>query len=491
MLFNSFEFCIFFPVVLVLYWLVYKNRHAQNLILLAGSMFFYGMLHYSFPIYLMALIAVSYGMGRLIEKQQHEKKRMWLAILAVAVLCAGLFYTKYSDFVLGSIPDLQQWQRSALHILVPVGISFYTFAVIGYVLDIYYESIEAERSFLTYAAYISFFPHLLVGPIPSAATLLPQFKKKATVSLNSVTEGIGEFVWGLFKKMVVADNILMAVNYSFSANNEDLSGSSMLVGVAMFGLFVYADFSGYSSMARGCAKLLGIDLAHNFRTPLFSTSVSEYWRRWHISLISWFTAYIYTPIVFALKGWRRTGILIGVFVTFLISGIWHGAGAQYVVFGVLNGLAIVYEILTGDIRKRIFGRMPRAVASILSNIFLLTFIMFTWVFGKADSLSHAMSILSRICSGSLFTMPDSFLTGYLIWAVPMLVVEWIQRKGNYTMDIQQWFPVKVTRKGREQRNTKMLALQSISKIALYSLIVCAVYFFHKKMSLAEYYYFKF
>lgn len=490
MLFNTIEFGIFFAIVLALYWVLYKNRHAQNLILLAASMLFYAQLHYSFPVYLLALVSVSFLFGKMIGQQENEKKRKRWLVAGVCVLSAGLIYTKYSGFVLGNIKGLEQWQSSALHILVPVGISFYTFAVLGYILDVYYESIEPERNFLAYATYISFFPQLLSGPIPSAATILPQFKRKPTLSVNAVAEGVGEFLWGLFKKMVVADNLSMAVSFCFSSNNEDLSGSSLFIGAALFGVTIYADFSGYSGMARGCAKLLGIDIVQNFNMPLFSTSVSEYWRRWHISLTTWLNAYIYNPIVFGLKQWRKWGVIAGVFITFLISGIWHGAGWQFIVFGVVNGLAIIYEILTRDARQRMFGRLPVWLNSLLSNFFVLVFMLISWIFFRAESVAQAMNIIGRICSGSLFSMPDSFVLQYVKWCVPLIVIEWVQRKGSYAMDVLQWLPTKVTRKDRTG-NKKTQRLHILIKIVLYCLLSVSIFVFCKKVNMAEYYYFKF
>lgn len=490
MLFNTLEFGIFFAIVFTLNWALSRDVRVRNLILLASSMVFYAMLDYTFPVYLMALIGVSYGMARVIEKQQNERKRKWLLTATLVVLSAGLVYTKYSEFILGNITGLAQWQASALGILIPVGISFYTFAVIGYVLDVYYESIEVERNFLTYATYISFFPHLLAGPIPAATTLLPQFNNKPRLSTNLVIEGISEFLWGLFKKMVIADNILIAVNYCFSANNDDLSGSSLFVGAALFGAYIYADFSGYSEMARGCAKLLGIDIVRNFNTPFFSTSVSEYWRRWHISLTNWLNAYIYGPITFGLMRWGKAGVLITVFLTFLISGIWHGAGWQYIIFGVINGLAIIFEIVTKDVRAKIFGKLPRMLNNVISNFFVVVFMLVAWVFFKADGLPHAMNILKRICSASLFTAPESFVAQYLVWVLPMVVVEFVQQRGKYILDVQQWLPVKVTRKDRDQRK-KINYLHIAICVVLLAVTILCIYLFHKKVNMAEYYYFKF
>ncbi len=490
MLFNSLEFGVFFAILLAVYWLLYKNRNAQNLILLAGSLIFYAWLHYSFPIYLMAMVSVSYVLGKLIGRQENEKRRKGLLILSLVVLSAGLIYTKYSGFILGNIKGLESWEAGALHILVPVGISFYTFAILGYILDVYYEAIEPEANYLTFATYICFFPQLLSGPIPAATTVLPQFKKKATVSVNSVTEGIGEFLWGLFKKMVVADNISMAVSYCFSANNVDLSGSSLFIGAALFGINIYADFSGYSSMARGCAKMFGIDIIQNFNLPLFSKSVAEYWRRWHISLTNWLYSYIYNPLVFGLKRWGKWGVIVGIFITFFISGIWHGAGWQFIVFGVVNGIAIIFEILTKDIRTRLLGKMPSWLGGLISTFVVLIFMLFSWIFFRANDLAQAMRMIGRICSGSLFSAPDTFVVEYLVWGIPMVVIEWLQRKGRYTLDVDQWLPTKVVRK-RAPKNKKIMMLSLGIKLAIYVAICLSIYFFHKKVDMAEYYYFKF
>lgn len=490
MLFNSSEFGIFFAIVTALFWLLHKNRNAQNLILLVGSLFFYAWLHYTFPIYLMVLVSASFLLAKLIARQTNDRRRKLWLIVAVSILSLGLVYTKYSGFILGNIAGLESWQASALNILVPVGISFYTFAVLGYVLDVYYEAVEPERHYLTYATYICFFPQLLSGPIPSASEILPQFKTKPVLTVNAALEGVGEFLWGLFKKMVVADNISMAVSYCFSKNNTDLTGSSLFVGAALFGLNIYADFSGYSSMARGCAKLLGINLIHNFKLPLFSHSVTDYWRRWHISLTNWLYAYIYNPLVFGLKKWRKWGIIAGIFITFFISGIWHGAGWQFIIFGVVNGLAIIFEILTADFRMSLFGRMPPLLRKLAGTFIVLTFMLISWIFFRADSLSQALGMISRICSADLFSPPDSFVVKYLVWGIPMILVEWVQRKGSYTLDLNQWMPTKIVRKGqKESRRAKIMAITA--NLVLFALIGLAVFYLHKKVDMAEYYYFKF
>ncbi len=282
----------------------------------------------------------------------------------------------------------------------------------------------------------------------------------------------------------------MAVNLCFSDNNTDMNGSSLYIGAILYVVQVYADFSGYSSMARGCAKLLGINLIQNFNMPLFSRSVSEYWRRWHISLTTWFSSYIYSPIVFSLKSWRKWGVIVSLFITFFISGFWHGAGWQYIIFGLLNGFALIYEVLTKEVRLKIFGKLPPFLNDFISTIIVFNFMIIAAIFFRSNSVKDALHMVSMIWSRSLFQMPTAFILKFLKWVAPLFIIEWIQRKGTYTMDIMQWLPTKVTAKNKSQkRNT--IKINVIIKIVLYTLLSISIYLFYKKQNLAEFYYFKF
>ncbi len=484
MIFNTKEFAIFFAIVLVIYWLLAKWRPLQNFVLLGASMYFYSRLHYSFPIYLAALILVSFLFSRFIEKNEHPKPRKALLITGICIVSAGLIYTKYSDLLFSNITGLQHWEATALHILAPVGISFYTFAILGYMIDVYWEKIPAEKNLLTYATYISFFPHLLSGPIPSAATVLPQFRSRATVTYAGIDESIGEILWGLFKKMVVADNISMTVSYCFSQHKE-LNGSTLAIGVLLFGVQLYADFSGYSSMARGVAGLLGINLVQNFNVPFHSTSITEYWRRWHISLTNWLYGYIFNPMVYALRSWRKWAIVASLLLTFFISSFWHGAGWQFVAWGMLHGIVMVYEYLTVELRRHLSERTPSIIYNFFSWLFVVFFLALGWAFFRADNIPDALSILHSIASPGLFATPESYVTRYLVWCIPLFVVEWIQRKGSYTMDIRQWITSeKIPPAAKKQL---IVAIKS----CLYLLLCAAIYQFYKKINFAEYYYFKF
>ncbi len=483
MLFNTKEFALFFCVVLSLYWLLFKWHTLQKITLLAASMYFYAHLHYSFPIYLSALIIISYSFAVAIEKNENQLQRKALLVTGLCIISAGLVYTKYSTLFFSNIKGLEHWQASALHILVPVGISFYTFSTLGYLTDVYRRKINAERNLLTYASYISFFPHLLSGPIPAAQTILPQFSTKATVTISGIDESIGEIVWGLFKKMVVADNISLAVSYCFAQYHE-LAGSTLFIGVVLFGVQLYADFSGYSSMAKGFAGLLGIELVQNFNLPFSSKSLTEYWRRWHISLTNWFYEYIFNPTIVACRDWGKGAVVFALMLTFFISGFWHGAGWQFVIWGLLHGIVMSYEALTSKRRKKLSKKRP-FLYGLVSHVFVLLFLCFAWVFFRAANVHDAFAILSRIGSAGIITAPEEYVVKYIPWCIPLFVVEWLQRKGTYTMDMQQWH-IGETLSSRHAKQINMAV-----KICLYTLVCVAIFFFYKKQNTAEYYYFKF
>ena len=483
MLFNTKEFALFFAIVLAVYWLLFKWRTLQNIVLLVASMYFYAQLHYSFPIYLSALILISYSFAVAVERNENPGQRKALLVAGLCVISAGLVYTKYSTLFFSNIKGLERWQASALHILVPVGISFYTFSTLGYLTDVYRRKINAERNLLTYATYISFFPHLLSGPIPSAQTILPQFSAPARVTVAGIDESIGEIVWGLFKKMVIADNISLAVSYCFAQYHE-LAGSTLFIGVFLFGVQLYADFSGYSSMAKGFAGLLGIELIQNFNLPFSSKSLTEYWRRWHISLTNWFYEYIFNPTVVTCRNWGKGAIVFALMLTFFISGFWHGAGWQFVIWGLLHGIIMSYEALTSKQRKKLSKQRP-FLYSLVSHMFVLLFLCFAWVFFRAASVHDAFAILSRIGSAGIITAPEQYVVKYIVWCLPLFIVEWIQRKGTYTMDMAQW------RIGAALSSRKAKQVNTAIKICLYLLVCLAIFFFYKKQNAAEYYYFKF
>ena len=473
MLFNSQNFAVFFCITLFIYWLFWKWRNVQNLILLAANWYFYNKLHYSFPIYLLGIICVGYLSAILISKQENVSKRKATLITGITVLGFGLAYIKYSGLILGNIPGLDGWQASALHILVPLGISYYTFSSIGYITEVYRRKLSPERNFVTYAAYISYFPHLLSGPIPSAITVLPQFSKTRSIpSLSQIEQSIGEIIWGLFKKMVIADNVVLTVNYCFS-RHQDLNGSTLFLGVTLFSLYLYADFSGYSEIARGTSRLLGIELTQNFKMPFFSRNPAEFWRRWHTSLRKWMLDYIYLPMG-GNKVTKPKYIFLILFI-FSFSGLWHGANYTFICWGLLNGLYFVPYILTDTLIRY---KDPPAKGRILPSFkelcqILLTFnlVTITRVFFRSPDIYVVKDLFSKIFSPSLFAVPLIVVVKNVAWCMPMLVVEWFQREKSYVLEATR--------------------LNFIIRFAVYGTVVILIYYFHKKLNSSEYYYFKF
>ncbi len=493
MVFNSPEFACYFAIIFASFWLLRilapGMRILQNILLLAGSMFFYYQFHYSFVYYLGSLIVVAYGSAILIEWTENEVLRKVYQYLSLFLLCIGLVYLKYSALLTGNIKGLEQWQVQALHLLVPVGISFYTFSSIGYVLDVYKGKISAEKNPITLAAYISFFPYLLIGPIPAAKTILPQFNKKATLNAKDIEQAIGEILWGLFKKIVVADNISLGVSYCFTRQHE-LGGSTLLIGVALFYLYLYAEFSGYSEMAKGFARLLGVDIVRNFNAPFTAKSVSEFWRRWHISLTNWFYEYVFNPIVITFRGLGNASIAIALVFTFGLSGLWHGADWKFAVWGLLHAFAMIYENYTADIREKVFKKMPSFIGTFIGVFFTLGYALLAETFFRADSIKEGLEINQKILSGSLFTVPVAFVSKYLRWAVPMLIIELIQKKGAYAFDLEQWGLSRLLKKAIKKDNTVVI-VNLLIKLILYVVLCYCTWLFYKRMNMAEYYYFKF
>ncbi len=472
MLFNSQAFAIFFCIVLAIYWLCWKWRNVQNIILLAANGYFYSRLHYTFPIYLFCLICVGYLSALLISKQENKSKRKTVLIVGITVLGFGLAYIKYSGLILGNIPGLDRWQASALHILVPLGISYYTFSSIGYITEVYRKTLPPEHNFITYAAYISYFPHLLSGPIPSAVSILPQFSKSNRPNISQIEQSIAEILWGLFKKMVIADNMVLTVNYCFS-HYQDLNGSTLFLGVTLFSLYLYADFSGYSDIARGTSRLLGIELTQNFKMPFFSRDPGEFWRRWHTSLRKWFLDYIYLPMG-GNKGTKLHYILLILFI-FSFSGLWHGANYTFICWGLLNGLYFVPYILTDTLTRY---KEPVAKGKILPSFkellqMLLTFNLVTIsrIFFRSPDIYVVRDFFQKIFSASLFSAPLPVVAQKVALCLPMLVIEWLQREKNYVLEVPM--------------------AKSYVRYAAYAIVIVSISFLHKQLNSSEYYYFKF
>lgn len=442
MLFNSISFAIFLPIVFFLYWFITnKNLKLQNLLLLVASYYFYACWDWRFMFLLMFSTFLDYYTGLKIEESKNQNLRKFWLWLSVGINLGFLGFFKYYNFFAESFAEMLQnfglqvnpW---TLKVILPVGISFYTFHGLSYVLDIYFKRIKAERNFVEYAVFVSFFPLLVAGPIERATHLLPQIKVKREFSYEKAVDGMRQILWGLFKKMVIADNCAVFANQIF-ANSATASGSELVLGALFFTFQIYGDFSGYSDIALGTARLFGIDLLRNFAFPYFSRDIAEFWRRWHISLSSWFRDYLYIPLGGSKGGnWMR---IRNTFAIFLVSGFWHGANWTFIIWGFLNALFIMPSIILKTNRNNLeIVAMNKLIPS-LRDVFniLLTFSLtvFAWIFFRAESVHHAIEYIVGIFNASLFTIPDVKTAAYatLILIAFFMLIEWIGREHQFAL----------------------------------------------------------
>lgn len=444
MLFNSINFLVFLPIVFLLYWFVAKgNLKFQNIILLIASYFFYACWDYRFLFILIFSTSLDYFAGiKIAESKSQLRKKCWLW-LTIVINLGILIVFKYFNFFASSIADgfslfgltTNFW---TLKVILPLGISFYTFHGLSYVIDIYKNKIKPERNFIDYSLFVSFFPLLVAGPIERATHLLPQIGKKREFNTANAVDGLKQMLWGLFKKIVIADNFAGYSNIIFG-NSAAYSGSTLLLGALFFTFQIYCDFSGYSDIAIGTARLFGINLLRNFAFPYFSRSIAEFWRRWHISLSSWFKDYLYIPLGGSTGGmWMK---IRNTFLIFLVSGFWHGANWTFIVWGFLNALYIMPSILFKTNRNHLDivakGKYLPTIKEFASVAVTFSLTVFAWIFFRANSVHHAFSYIAGIFSKSLFTAP--YFPG-IGWAMPIMVllalfllVEWLGREQQYAI----------------------------------------------------------
>lgn len=425
MLFNSLEFAIFLPVVFALYWVV-KERKLQNILLLAASYFFYGSWDYRFLFLLIFSTALDYYSGIKIHETSSKKIWLWTSII---INVGFLAVFKYYNFFVGSFSDAFGVEVSTLNVILPVGISFYTFHGLSYVFDIYNGKIKPERNFVDYSLFVSFFPLLVAGPIERATHLLPQIKANRYFDYYKAKDGMRQILWGLFKKIAIADTCAKFVNPVFDSYG-DQSGSTLLLGAVLFGIQIYCDFSGYSDIALGTARLFGIELLRNFNFPYFSRDMGEFWRKWHISLSSWFKDYLYKPLGGSSK-W------INIFIVFIVSGFWHGANWTFIVWGLLNALYSLPFIG----KKRDDIPQLNQLHLILFTFFLTTI---AWAFFRSATVTDAIHYLVGMFSPSLFSMPSIFPVTLFVLIAGLVTIEWRARTKQHALQdlnlpkIAQW-----------------------------------------------------
>jgi D-alanyl-lipoteichoic acid acyltransferase DltB (MBOAT superfamily) len=441
MLFNSFSFAVFAPIVFLLYWFVCKKSiKAQNVLLLSASYFFYSCWDWRFVFLLLFSTLLDYYSGLQIEKSENTKTRkLWFyASIGINLSFLGVF--KYYDFFAESMQiALHKIGISVdvftLNVILPVGISFYTFHGLSYVIDIYKKRIVAEKNVVDYAVFVSYFPLLVAGPIERATHLLPQIKVKRKFNYDQAVSGLYQILWGLFKKVVIADNCATFANDIFN-NSETYGGSTLVIGAIFFTFQIYGDFSGYSDIALGVSRLFGIELLKNFNFPYFSRDIAEFWRRWHISLSSWFKDYVYIPL-----GGSKGGKIMQIrntFIIFLVSGFWHGANWTFLIWGFLNALYFLPLLLTNNNRANLDIVAKDNILPNLKEIFqmLTTFALtvFAWIFFRANSVMDAFAFVNGIFSKSLFTITEVRPSFLLVLLAFFITIEWIGRNGNYALD---------------------------------------------------------
>ncbi len=445
MLFNSIDFAIFLPIVFLLYWFVAnKNLKFQNFLIVVASYIFYGWWDWRFLSLILFSTIVDYSVGLGLSKQNNRTKRKFLLWTSIIVNLGFLGFFKYYNFFLDNFATAFNFfghpiNPQGLNIILPVGISFYTFQTLSYTIDVYKNKLKPTRDFIAFSAFVSFFPQLVAGPIERATNLLPQFYKKRTFEYDKAVDGLRQILWGLFKKIVIADNSAQIANEVFN-NSGDYPGSTLFLGALFFAFQIYGDFSGYSDIAIGTSRLFGFDLKQNFAFPYFSRDIAEFWRRWHISLSTWFRDYLYIPL-----GGSRGGTWMKVrntFAIFIVSGFWHGANWTFIVWGALNALYFLPLLLLNKNRANTNtvaqGRYIPTIKEFfqISTTFSLT--VLAWVFFRAENLSHAIGYLSKIFSKSIFSFPRISLGWFysiqiIIMIFFFIIIEWIGRENEFAL----------------------------------------------------------
>lgn len=453
MLFNSITFLIFLPIVFILYWFVVnKNLKLQNFFILVASYVFYGWWDYRFLSLLFISSVIDYIVGIGLGKTENGRNRKLLLITSLVSNLGLLVFFKYFNFFIDNfivamdsvgIPA----HRTSLNIVLPVGISFYTFQTMSYTIDIYRRKLQPTSDFLAFFSYVSFFPQLVAGPIERAVNLLPQFYKRRNVTYDNMADGLRQMLLGFFKKIVIADNCAPLVQKIFDISDySTASGATLFFGAFFFAFQIYGDFSGYSDIAIGLARLFGFELMRNFNMPYFSRDIAEFWRKWHISLSTWFRDYLYIPL-----GGSRVSIkkqIRNTLIVFLVSGFWHGANWTFIVWGLLNALYFLPVLLSGNNRKNIDVIASDSVLPGFGEIIsvLITFFLtcIAWIYFRSADVQHANMYIYYMFNNML-NHPGSLLLwlkeNVSVFILLLLVMEFIYRKRSHSLEIKDHHPV--------------------------------------------------
>lgn len=441
MLFNSFSYLIFLPIVFVIYWSLNNNLKFQNLFLLIASYFFYAFWDYRFLFLLIFSTLLDFITGKLIyNAEKPTQKKRWL-LISVSINLGFLGVFKYFNFFTESFTELFSHfgfkiDPFTLKLILPVGISFYTFHGLSYVIDIYKNRFKPIDDFISYSVFVCFFPLLVAGPIERATHLLPQITSKRVINYNSFVDGLRQILWGLVKKIIIADSCAYYVNSIFSSYNS-YNGITLYLGAVLFAIQIYGDFSGYSDIALGSAKLFGINLLRNFSYPYFSRDIAEFWRRWHMSLSSWFRDYVYIPL-----GGSKANLGVRIrntFIIFLISGFWHGANWTFIFWGLLNALYFLPLLLletnknNSDIVAK--GKLLPTFKEIFQILGTFLITTFAWIFFRSINLHSSFEYLNIIFSKTLFENPIPIDNKLLIALFIFFLLEWLGRENIHPLQI--------------------------------------------------------
>jgi alginate O-acetyltransferase complex protein AlgI len=441
MLFNSIEFLIFLPTVFLLYWFVFqKNLKSQNLFILVISYVFYGWWDWRFLSLILLCSGINYLAGLALASHDNQKNRKLIlalsCIFSLGLLCVFKYFSFFIDNFINAFALVGiHLQPRTLNIILPVGISFYTFKALSYTIDVYKRKLEPTKDIIAFFSFVGFFPQLLAGPIDRATNLLPQFYIKRTFEYDKAVDGMRQILWGFFKKIVIADNCATYVNNVY-LNYETLPASTLVLGAVFFSFQIYGDFSGYSDIAIGTSRLFGFSSMRNFSVPYFSRDIAEFWRRWHISLTSWFRDYLYIPLG-GNKG-TKYQVVRNTFIVFLVCGFWHGANWTFIAWGLINALYFLPLLLLGKNRKNMDtvaqGKLLPNIKELVQIITTFALATLAWIFFRADSINQACSYIEHIFSKSLITYPEKPPDVLNVALLFMLLVEWLQRDKQHGLE---------------------------------------------------------
>jgi D-alanyl-lipoteichoic acid acyltransferase DltB (MBOAT superfamily) len=457
MLFNSLDFAIFLPIVFLIYWFAFKsNPGNQNRFLLLASYFFYGWWDWRFLLLLIFISLFNYFVGIRIDTNEIGKRRkLWLVtglFVNIGVLIAFKYYNFFIDSFLGLISLAgYELQGTTIKIILPLGISFYIFLSLSYLLDIYKKNLIADRNIVRVLLSLGFFPIILAGPIQRPSSLLPQIANKREFNYDQAVDGLRQILWGLFMKIGVADNIAPHVDDIFS-HFSDYSGSTLFLGSIFYSIQIYADFAGYSNIAIGTAKLFGFTLMRNFAYPYFSRDISEFWKKWHISLTSWFRDYLFLPISFAVSGtlkhdkvgFIKTDLFIYIIaslITWFLTGLWHGANYTFIAWGMIHGFFLIIYQWQKKPRKRLFKQTGMNNNSLLvifvESFITLLIVVISWVVFRSDTIQQSVGYIKGIFSPSLFSLPQVLPKTVILISAVFLLVEYVQRKKQHGLQLEK------------------------------------------------------